>query len=95
MGVNNLEWQEQADCRNKPTAWWFPEHEVSDKSASYYTNARVVCNGCSVRDECLEYAMRREKNERWRFGMSGGLTPHERWLYHPNWELGVKHWRHE
>jgi hypothetical protein len=35
--------------------------------------------------------MTREQNERWRFGMNGGLTPHERWLYHPNWEIGVRH----
>lgn len=91
VGVNNLDWQDDAACRNHPTRWWFPEHDINDKTHGHYTNAKVICLSCPVKSDCLDYAMTREQNERWRFGMNGGLTPHERWLYHPNWELGVRH----
>ncbi len=37
------------------------------------------------------YAMRMEEDERWRYGLYGGLTPHERWLYDPNYRLGIRH----
>lgn len=36
--------------------------------------ARAVCGGCSVREECLRGALRRDEQ----FGMWGGLTRAER-----------------
>ena len=91
MAGNNTNWREQAACLGKPTDYFFPENEATDKKTDHYLYGRVICRHCPVKADCLDYAMRCEQDERWRYGLWGGLTPHERWLYDPNWRLGVKH----
>lgn len=62
------DWAQRAACRGADTATWFPEpREPADA-------AKAVCAGCSVRDECLAYALA----SRQRFGVWGGLSAQER-----------------
>lgn len=91
MAVNNLEWHERAACINMSIDLFFPDVEPTDKTVELYVEAKEVCGSCPVRHECLAYAMGRERDERWRYGLWGGLTPHERWLYDPNYRLGLEH----
>lgn len=84
-------WWEQAACIGKPIGYFFPEVEAHDKNRAPYVYGMAVCRGCPVREACLADAMEAERDARWRFGMFGGLTPHERWLYHPRWLDGEPH----
>lgn len=43
-------------------------------TSAFYDKARLVCNRCPVKEQCLEHAL--VEKERW--GMWGGLTPIER-----------------
>ncbi len=61
-------WVLHAACRGMDTRIWFPEW---GKPAG---PAKAVCQGCEVRDECLELAMRGPE----RFGVFGGLSDRER-----------------
>lgn len=62
------QWQEEGACRGVPSELFFPpvEHEAYE--------AKTVCATCSVRGQCLEFAL--VANER--FGIWGGLTTQER-----------------
>lgn len=66
--VMDQEWQDQAACRQTPVETFFPPAEQEA------TDAKSVCLGCSVRAECLEFAIQAGE----RFGIWGGLTPQER-----------------
>lgn len=66
-----------AACRGKDTAWWFPASTGGTASSSY-AKARAICLACIIRAECLSTCLSNEQNERYRFGMWGGLTPTER-----------------
>jgi WhiB family transcriptional regulator, redox-sensing transcriptional regulator len=61
-------WRLDAACRAHPTAWWFATGKYERALA------RVVCNGCVVRAECLEYALVRPKL----LGLWGATTADER-----------------
>lgn len=74
-------WMNHAACQNHPIEWWFPNHSQHDDRVGndhdtrhYYAQARVICDTCPVRAQCLNYAL--EHGER--FGMWGGRTPRER-----------------
>jgi len=41
-------------------------------------NAKEVCDGCNVSEECLEFGMALENELRWRSGVYGGTTARER-----------------
>jgi WhiB family redox-sensing transcriptional regulator len=66
--ASNQEWQDLAKCRTTPVEMFFPpaEQEADD--------AKSVCETCSVKDPCLEFAITAGE----RFGIWGGLTPQER-----------------
>lgn len=70
-----MTWTDNAACKGKPTAWWFP---LQSDGVSFYARARAVCDGCPVRDECLALAFSYETNNERRHGMFGGLSPAER-----------------
>ena len=70
-----------ADTSAEPKTWWdfanclgvepdlfFPERGASTKEA------KEVCRGCVVRDDCLEYAL--DHGEK--FGIWGGMSERER-----------------
>lgn len=61
-------WWAHANCLGTDPSLYFPERGESTREA------KEVCQGCVVRDTCLEHAI--EHNER--FGIWGGLSERER-----------------
>jgi WhiB family redox-sensing transcriptional regulator len=73
-----LDWS-QAACRGLPAEWWNPAVDVERRQPSTAVveaveRAKAICVGCSIRQVCLEWALR--QNE-W-IGIWGGLGPGER-----------------
>ena len=62
------EWQERALCAQTDPEAFFPEKGGSTREA------KKICVGCEVKDECLEYALGHDE----RFGIWGGLSERER-----------------
>src|SRR5574338_862392 len=62
------QWQERALCAQTDPEAFFPEKGGSTREA------KRICMGCEVRDECLEYALAHDE----RFGIWGGLSKRER-----------------
>ncbi len=63
-----LRWQERALCAQTDPEAFFPEKGGSTREA------KRVCTGCEVRNDCLEYALAHDE----RFGIWGGLSERER-----------------
>ena len=61
-------WQKYANCLGVDPDLFFPERGGSTREA------KEVCRGCIVREECLRYAL--ENCEK--FGIWGGLSERER-----------------
>ena len=61
-------WQLFANCLGVDPDLFFPERGASTKEA------KGVCQGCVVREDCLEYAL--DNGEK--FGIWGGLSERER-----------------
>ena len=61
-------WQERANCLGVDPDLFFPERGASTKEA------KEVCRGCVVREDCLEYALANGE----KFGIWGGLSERER-----------------
>ena len=74
--VEEQAWQEEAACKGMPDgdAVFFPTPVQGKNSRYAYAAARLVCNPCPVRRECLAYALAEPEY----FGMWGGRTPQER-----------------
>ena len=62
------QWQENALCAQTDPEAFFPEKGGSTREA------KRICLGCGVKDECLEYALANDE----RFGIWGGLSERER-----------------
>lgn len=63
-----LGWQTEALCAQTDPEAFFPEKGGSTR------DAKKVCSSCTVRSECLEYALQNDE----RFGIWGGLSERER-----------------
>jgi WhiB family transcriptional regulator, redox-sensing transcriptional regulator len=61
-------WQDLANCLGVDPDLFFPERGASTREA------KEVCRGCVVRDECLEYALANGE----KFGIWGGMSERER-----------------
>jgi WhiB family redox-sensing transcriptional regulator len=61
-------WQDYANCLGVDPDLFFPERGASTREA------KEVCRGCVVREECLEFAL--ENGEK--FGIWGGMSERER-----------------
>jgi WhiB family redox-sensing transcriptional regulator len=61
-------WRQDALCAETDPEAFFPDKGGSTREA------KLVCRGCPVRGECLEYALANEE----RFGIWGGLSERER-----------------
>jgi WhiB family redox-sensing transcriptional regulator len=61
-------WQRQANCMGVDPDLFFPERGASTREA------KEVCRGCVVREECLEYALSNGE----KFGIWGGMSERER-----------------
>ncbi|WNG90228.1 WhiB family transcriptional regulator [Mycobacterium sp. ITM-2016-00317] len=62
------QWQERALCAQTDPEAFFPEKGGSTREA------KRICQGCEVKDACLEYALANDE----RFGIWGGLSERER-----------------
>ncbi len=66
-------WRRRAACRDVDTDLFFPNGETGDALVQAEA-AKVVCAGCQVRPECLEFAMVTNQP----YGIFGGLTESDR-----------------
>ncbi len=78
MSVQRVDelWQEKAACRGPQAAVFFPptSFERKDEKEEREVRAKDICASCSVRQPCLEFAVRiREPHGIW-----GGLNEAER-----------------
>ena len=70
------EWQLRAACRGPQAVVFFPptQPERRDEKRFREERAKEICGGCSVRGDCLEYAL----SIREQHGIWGGLSEAER-----------------
>ncbi len=68
-----MSWFENAACAGQPQSIFFDR---------YYDTAKLICSACTVKSECLDYALK----HRIEFGMWGGLTPRQRGIRNPEAE---------
>ena len=61
-------WQDEANCLGVDPDLFFPERGASTREA------KEVCRGCTVRLDCLEYALVNGE----KFGIWGGMSERER-----------------
>lgn len=68
MAVGPPAWTEDAVCAQSDPDAFFPERGGSTKAA------KLMCKGCPVTTQCLDYALDNEE----RHGVWGGLSERER-----------------
>ena len=68
LATEEDQWQERALCAQTDPEAFFPEKGGSTREA------KRICQGCEVRDACLDYALANDE----RFGIWGGLSERER-----------------
>ena len=68
MLFEELPWADRARCLEAEPDTFFPEKGGSTREA------KRICATCTVRQECLEYALANDE----RFGIWGGLSERER-----------------
>lgn len=69
-------WRQLAECQYVGTEIFFKDEGGHGR----YSEARLICNLCEVRLECLNAALREEAGleNSHRFGLRGGLGPRQR-----------------
>jgi WhiB family transcriptional regulator, redox-sensing transcriptional regulator len=67
-GQEDRGWQARANCMGVDPDLFFPERGASTREA------KEVCRGCVVKNDCLEYAL--DNGEK--FGIWGGMSERER-----------------
>jgi WhiB family redox-sensing transcriptional regulator len=71
----NLSWLDYANCKGVDQSVFFLEgHAPPQESRQRVIEAKSYCNACSVKQECLQYAM----DSKEKHGIYGGATPVER-----------------
>jgi WhiB family redox-sensing transcriptional regulator len=68
LGEVDRTWQARANCMGVDPELFFPERGSSTREA------KEVCRGCVVREECLDYAIANGE----KFGIWGGMSERER-----------------
>ena len=68
VGGARQDWQSRANCMGVDPELFFPERGSSTREA------KVVCRGCVVREDCLEFAIANGE----KFGIWGGMSERER-----------------
>ena len=61
-------WQDEANCLGVDPDLFFPERGASTREA------KEGCQGCVVKDDCLEFALQNGE----KFGIWGGMSERER-----------------
>lgn len=74
--VPEAAWREAAACLPHPAILFFgmDDNEGAAERHAREQEAKLICTGCLVRAECLDYAL----NTREAYGIWGGLTELER-----------------
>lgn len=69
-------WQVRAACRGPETWLFFPptQPERKEEREERELHAKSICQRCSVKSDCLDYALRTREP----YGIWGGLTELER-----------------
>ncbi len=68
-------WRLEAACGGLPSSMFFsPDGERGAARRRRERAAKAICAGCSVREQCAEYALAHRE----RYGVWGGLSEHER-----------------
>lgn len=68
-------WQTQGACRDMDSnMFYYEDQERGPAKEKRIADAKAICAGCVVKEECLEFAL--TINER--YGIWGGLTEEER-----------------
>jgi len=68
LQLDDLSWQDLANCRGADADLFFPERGASTRAA------KAICRECQVRAQCLEFAIVSSE----KFGIWGGLSERER-----------------
>ncbi len=68
IGEGEQSWQSRANCMGVDPDLFFPERGSSTREA------KEVCRGCVVRQDCLEFAIANGE----KFGIWGGMSERER-----------------
>lgn len=77
----DLAWKKQANCLGIDPELFYPERGVSS------SNAKSVCKGCVVKEECLEFALRNGE----KFGIWGGMSERERRILRRERRIAAQH----
>jgi WhiB family redox-sensing transcriptional regulator len=67
----NFDWQDEAQCVGQGEIFFF---ENDGASKGRFDASVAVCNGCTVKGKCLQFALNNEME----YGVWGGKTPTER-----------------
>lgn len=70
LGIHREPWMADAACHGQTDLFF---RARGDR----YDEARLICHGCPVRDECLAYALR-VNNDHSDHGCWGGTSPRQR-----------------
>jgi WhiB family redox-sensing transcriptional regulator len=75
------DWTDEGICRQTDPELWYPE------KGGCVNDAVTICQGCPVKRQCLDTAMRAEvgKCRQYRLGIWGSLTPRAREKFEPEW----------
>ena len=74
--TEGAEWRERAACLQYPAVVFFglDDSETPAERRAREDQAKSICYGCEVQQECLDYALRTREP----YGIWGGLTEIER-----------------
>ena len=74
----NPDWRGDGACRTADPDLFFPIAVGTSVAAQQIARAQRICAGCTVRQQCLDFAMRTREPA----GIWGGTTPEERLRVH-------------
>ena len=75
MTIPDRDWRLLTPCRHADPELFFPV-SASGPSLNQVTQAKVICAGCSVRRQCLAFALDTRQDH----GVWGGMSEQERRL---------------
>ncbi len=70
----DMSWQLDANCRDHPTALFFPDDERGQRLTRREQQAKQICAQCPVMPTCRQYALTAPEP----FGIWGATTAQER-----------------
>ena len=81
----HLSWRAEAECRDLNPNLFFPVG-VPGPAVDQIATAMEICSMCSVRSECLEFAITSNQE----FGVWGGTSAEERRVLRRQWRARVR-----